>query len=727
MRRARRATLTRPDRLSAAVAAAVVLLAACGAALAQRAPAVTYLVDPYIGSQSGGRVFNGASLPFGMVSPGPDLDPAVPPSKSPRLLGFSTLHLNGARDGALGDVLLQPAFGAKPRSWSSRYLLESQIARPGYHALTLLDHHVYVELTSTARVALHRYTFPRPQRVQVMLDLLHALGGDAQRLGVRDWQVGETEVSGVIESRGLVSRQTAFVIRFDRPIAGVAPEPGGTGAGPGRWVLDFVLPATARPQLQARVGLSTVDVAGARANLAEAEGRSFDAVRKDADAQWNALLARVRLPDAPERQQMIFYSSLYRSLLHPSVISDLDGRYRGPTGQVEQAGGRQHYSSLALRPASRAALPLLGLLVPERLGDIVGSLLADQRTLGRLPQSSLWGQEVGGGPGNPGLLALAQALAQGVPGVDAAAALTAMLATATQDREGAPPWGALALHGFFPFDIVPQGSVTQTLEAGLGDDAVARVADAAGRADLARAFADRAQGYRRLWDAETRLMRGRESTGPWRTPAPEAAAGADHLDSHPLQESFAPAQHDIDGLMALWGGPRPLTAMLDRLFDPASAPTERRLPPSQIGRYDHAAPTGQHIPWLYAYSTAPWRGHALTQQLSRRAYSIRWDNLPAADLGALPSAWYVFATLGWYPVAPARGSYVLGAPQVQRAEIRWPDGRTLRVLAPGASSFRPHAASVSWNGRPLDWPEIEHARLAAGGELRFRMEPLPRP
>jgi predicted alpha-1,2-mannosidase len=706
-------------------------------ALAQRAPAVTHLVDPYIGSLGAGRVFSGASMPFGMVSPGPDLDTSVQPPRSPRILGFSTTHINGEVDAALGDVLLQPAFGVRSRDWSSRYLVQTLLARPGYHAVTLQDHRVYVELTATPRVALHRYTFPRSQRVQVLIDLQHALGVDAdQRLGVREWQLGPQEVSGVIESRGLVTRLTAFVIQFDRPVAASSLLPGREGDTAGRWVLDFDLPAAGRPQLQARVALSTVDVAGARRNLAEAEGRSFDLVRKAAEADWNALLSRVRLPGAPERQQVGFYSALYRSLLHPSVLSDVDGRYRGSTGQVEAAESGTHYSSFTLRPASRAALPLLGLLVPERLGDIVQSLLADQRRLGHLPASTRWGQQGAPSLGNPALPVIAQALAQGVPGIDAGQALGAMLATATQDREGAPPWGALAVHGHFPFDIVPEASVTQTLEAGLGDDALARVAGAQGRADLARAFAERALGYRRLYDPGTRLLRGRDSAGAWRDPFVASLPGTplrggDHVDAHPLQESFAPAQHDLPGLMALWGGPPDFTSMLDRLF----AADDEALPrqgvgaakglPGIVGRYDHGAATGQHIPWLYAFSMAPWRGHALVQRLSRRAYTIRWDGLPAADVGALQSAWLVFATLGWYPVAPASGSYVLGAPQVQRAEIHWPGGRVLRVLAPGASGARPYASAVRFDGRELDWPEIDHGRLVGGGELRFTMSPLP--
>jgi predicted alpha-1,2-mannosidase len=730
--------VARPSLRSVVRALTIGLLCACGAAaLAQRAPAVTQFVDPYIGSYAAGRVFSGASMPFGMVSPAPDLDPSVQPPKSPRILGFSTTHVNGAVDTALGDVLLQPAFGARPRSWSSRFQLETRLARPGYHAVSLHDHRVYVELTATPRVALHRYTFPRSQRVQLLLDLQHALGADAgQRLGVREWRVTEREVSGVIESRGLVTRLTAFVVRFDRPIAATAPLTGTEGDSAGRWVFDFDLPPAGKPQLQVRVALSTVDVAGARGNLSEAEGRTFDEVRKDADAAWNALLTRVRLPDAPERQQMIFYSALYRTLLHPSVVSDVDGRYRGATGQVEATGGGTHYSSFTLRPASRAALPLIGLLVPERLGDIVQSLLADQRTLGHLPAESTWGQTGAAGLGNPGLLVIAQAQAQGVSGFDGPQALNAMLATATQDREGAPPWGALALHGYFPFDIVGEASVTQTLEAGLGDDAVARVAEAVGRGDLARAFAERAQGYRGLLDPGTRMLRGRDSRGQWREPFVASMPGtplrgADHVDAHPLQESFAPAQHDLQGLMTLWGGPANFTAMLDRLFAPIDGSAPRGQvgavdAPGIVGRYDHAAASGQHIPWLYAFSLAPWRGHALLQRLSQRAYTIRRDGLPSADLGALPSAWYVFATLGWYPVAPASGKYVLGAPQVQRAELHWPGGRVLRVLAPGASNLRPHASAVSLDGRAFDWPEIDHAQLAGGGELRFTMSPLPR-
>jgi putative alpha-1,2-mannosidase len=278
-------------------------------------------------------------------------------------------------------VLLQPAAGtrwsAATTDFSALYDKASERASPGYYSARLPQHGVTVELTATQCVALHRYRFAKGSRqAQVLVDLQHGLRF-VQGPRVTDSSVavdaGSGEITGTVQSKNWVEREASFVLRFSRPIQQVqtlAPKPGDKAP---RYLLIFELPPNR--QLQARVALSTVDVAGARRNLGADAGREFDQVRREARAEWNTLLSRVSI-EAPPRTQRIFYSALYRVFMHPSDIADVDGRVRGPTGQVLQAPGGVYYSTLSLWDTFRAVHPLFTLLVPERVDGMVGTLLA---------------------------------------------------------------------------------------------------------------------------------------------------------------------------------------------------------------------------------------------------------------------------------------------------------------------------------------------------------------
>ena len=324
------------------------LASLCGWASA--APSYTFLVDPLIGTDGSGHTFPGATVPFGMVAPSPDnadRDRSAENAFSnafasgyrfnaPRIQGFSNTHISGGGIPELGDVLLQPAFGTRTggrarrlEDWSSRYDKSSEWAKPGYYAVTLADLHAHVEVTATQRVALHRYTFPRPGVVQVLVDAQHGLSASTTpRVTASDVTVAGREVAGTVDSRNGVERRAAFVVRFDRAPFKAEKLPEREGDRAPRWVLSFYLQNST--QLQARVAMSTTDVEGARRNLAEADGRWFEVVMRDADRLWAQVLGRVRI-EGTERTRRIFYTALYHALMLPSDIADVDGRYRGST------------------------------------------------------------------------------------------------------------------------------------------------------------------------------------------------------------------------------------------------------------------------------------------------------------------------------------------------------------------------------------------------------------
>ncbi len=706
-------------------------------------------VNPFIGTDGTGHAFPGATRPFGMVAPSPDNAgggwdfTSGYQYRAPKIVGFSNTHISGAGIPELGDVLLQPSAGtcwnANSTDFASRYDKRSERASPGFYAVTLREHGVRVELTATQRVALQRYTFNRGGRVQVLVDLQHGLQyGENPRITSSLMQQFDSlgEVTGTLHVKGWTEREASFVLRFSQPIAQSETLPPRAGDKAPRLLLSFDLPRGGRV-LEARVALSTVDVEGARGNLARDADRRFDQVRAEARAEWNALLGRISI-EADAKRKRIFYSALYRVLMHPSDIADADGRVRGPTGQVVAAPGGRYYSTLSLWDTFRAVHPLFTLLVPERVDGIINTLLEHHKAQGYLPLWTAWGRETHTMIGNPALPVIADAVAKGFTGFDRDAALQAMVATSTAPRPQAPEWAqrdwmAYESFGYLPFDRISNEAVSRTLEYGIGDDAVARVARAVGRMDLAQRFEARSQGFRRLWDSQTQMMRGKDSQGRWRTPfdpltptSPLSNPG-DYTEANAWQYTLTPALQDPAGLVALMGGPAAFEAWLDRFFSVQAPGDNKHLgQEALIGQYAHGNEPSHHIAYLYAFTASPWKGHALVRRIVNDFYSDAPSGITGNDDCGQMSAWYVLSLLGFYPVVPASGSYVTGAPQVRAATLRLAGGNSLRLRADGLSAQAGYAAQARLNGQPVSPTALRHADLAGGGELRFTMRVPPR-
>ncbi len=712
------------------------------------APPVTQHVDPFIGTDGTGHVFPGASVPFGMVAPSPDnADKGWSYSsgyqyRAPKIMGFSNTHISGAGIPELGDVLLMPTSGtpwkATTQDFSSRYAKSSERARPGYYDVRLSDHGVRVELSASQRVAVQRYTFDKPGLAQLLVDFQHGLRFTTEpRVTHSEVTVDAEggEISGTVHAKNWVERETSFALRFDRPIEAMEQLPPRPGERAPRYLLTFFLGQT--QMVVARIAFSTVDVQGAKRNLAAAGNKPFFEVRREADAAWQHMLGRIQI-DADERSKRIFYSALYRTLLHPSDIADVDGRVRGPRGHVMQARGGRYYSTLSLWDTFRAVHPLLTLLAPERVDGFVLTMLEHFKQQGYLPLWTAWGRETWTMIGNPALPVMADAVLKGFKGFDANEVLDAMVQTSTAPRPDAPPWAQrdwaqLDRYGYLPFDEVRDESVSKTLEYGIGDDAVARVASALGRRDIAVPFAARSRGYVHLFDPETRVMRGKDAAGNFRQPFDPLAATSpmnnpgDYTEANAWQYTATPMLHDPQGFVAMLGGAQALQDWLARFLSIEATHADKHLgQEAMIGQLAHGNEPSHHIPWLYAWTDAPWLGHALVRRIARQFYSDRPSGIVGNDDCGQMSAWYVLATLGFYPVVPASGEYVLGAPLVRAATLQLAGGKTLSIKAQGFAEDRPYAKQAWLNGKLLTPTALPHAVLAAGGELRFEMQPLPR-
>ena len=688
---------------------------------------VSRYVDPFIGTSANGHVNPGAARPFSFVKPGPDTGNGSWDycggyrHEDETLDGFSQTHLSGVGRAEMGDVLLLPFVGGEVRRKVS-FAHDGEIATPGYYAVTTDGGKVRAEMTSTRCVAFHRFTYHEgPARLLVDLQhgitsvkaLVHthvisnacAFGADGRSL------CGTTRVR-----KNWPEHDYSFVIRFDRPLAAktlLPPEPGEKGP---RYLLDFDL----RPgeTLQVKVAFSMNSTEKAADNLqAEIPGWDFDAVRKAAAEEWEALLSRVALKTDDETQLRTFYTALYHSFLHPDEVSD--------------AGEPPRYSTFSLWDTFRAAHPLFTLLAPERVNGFVTSILAHSRKFGYLPIWMMWGREGHCMIGNHAVPVLLDAWRKGfhVDLAEAYAAVRESLLVDHADNER-DDWEIYEKFGYYPYDLVPWDGVSRTYECAFDDWCAAQMAEALGRTDEVTRFLRRAGSWQNVFDPSIGFARGRKADGSWRTPfkaswycPPKEQGGGwrkkDFTEGNGWQYTFH-VLHDVPGLVDAFGGKDRLLKRLDELFvDAEDAGEGCKDASGRIGQYAHGNEPCHHVPYLYALLGERDKTVACVDRICRTLYGDRPDGLCGNDDCGQMSAWYVFATLGFYPYNPASGEYVLGAPRVPEATVALPGGKRLRIVAKGLSKEADGASAVTLNGKPLMSSVVRHEDLLQGGELVF--------
>lgn len=754
-----------------AALAAAMALGLAGCATAQEAPPAPptpwEAVDPFIGTAGKGHTFPGAVAPFGMVQLSPDTDhryfrqsydwAAGYRYDDPTILGFSHTHFSGTGHSDLGDVLLTPISGEvkwdpgqadQPGSgYRSRYNKASEVAEPGYYAVSLTDSGVRAELTAGTRVGLHRYSFPRSAPARLLLDFrssIYDYPGKVLWSRIRVHPDGT--VTGFRETRGWApGRQLYFAMRFSRPVVGYELRnreedvPYNGFRQPGR-------DATDRAQIQGRaleaafdfgpiagpllvkVAVSSVDEAGAIANLeSEGAGFDFDAVRASTRAAWEQALSVVEI-DAAEDMRTSLYTALYHSLIAPSVHSDADGRWRGPDQQVHRSDFTVH-STFSLWDTFRAQHPLLTLVAPpERNADMVNSLLAAQRVspYGILPVWSFHGQETWTMIGYHAVPVIADAYLKGIPGIDGAAALDAMVASATYR-----PYGGLGDYmdlGYVPIDREPEAA-SKTVEYAYDDWTIARMAERLGRDDVQALFDRRAGNWRNTFDPATRFVRARLADGSFREPFDPTAInyGSDYTEGNAWQYSwFVP--HDPAGLIAAMGGDAATVEKLDAMFDFDNTGLDYSHAEDiagLIGQYIHGNEPSHHAAYMYAFAGAPWRTQGRLKQIVDSQYRAAPDGLSGNDDVGQMSAWLMFTAMGFYPVAPGSNQYVLGRPFADRIALNLHNGRRFTVTAEGLSDENLYVQSVALDGQPLTRSWISHEEIMAGGTLHFVMGAEP--
>ena len=722
------------------------------------------LVDPMIGTGPEGHTFPGASAPFGMVQLSPDTQ--IRPFKQSykwaagyryedkTILGFSHTHFSGAGHSDLGDVLITPLSGEKvplepgdvegtQPGYRSRFSHASEVAEPGYYAVTLEDAKVRAELTASDRVGVHRYTFADDAKRHLLLDLrssIYNYPGKVLWSRVRVRRDGT--VTGMRETRGWApGRQLYFAIRFSEAMTGHAlydreenpppyrgfktpgTTPEDTQSVEGRGleaVFDF---AASKGPLLVKVAISPVSEENAIANMdAEVPGFDFDRVRAATQQRWRTELGRVEVHGSAAMETSV-YTALYHAMLAPSISMDVNGEYRGPDNQVHHADGFHFVSSLSLWDTYRAEQPLMTLLEPEeRTNDLVRSLIASQQEspFGILPVWQFAGIETWCMIGYHAVPIIADAYMKGIRGYDTKAALDAMVASATY-----APYGNLGAYmklGYVPVDHDGEAA-SKTVEYAFDDWTIARMAKAMGNDKVASTFEQRAGYWRNNFNKADGFVEPRLASGEYRRPFDPARAGAESgfTEGNAWQYSWYQPQ-DEQGLIDLLGGKEKLIAKLDAMFDQkvdVSRYADVEDISGMIGQYIHGNEPSHHLPYLYMYAGAPLKTQARLKQIVESQYRPAPDGLVGNDDLGQMSAWLVFTSLGFYPVAPGANEYVLGRPFVDGAVVHLPNGKTLTIASVGMDDAHGFLKDVLLNGRTLDQSYVTHEELMKGGELKF--------
>lgn len=693
-------------------------------------------VDPYIGSGGHGHVFVGASVPFGMVQLGPQQirdawDWCSGYHYSDTLvIGFSHTHLTGTGIGDLGDVVLMPYDPAKA-IYSSEYMprkkteakhvyarldhAKEQVA-PGFYSLEMPDYGISVRLSATDRTGIHEYTFTGDESA-VLVDLCSGIGWD----NVTDWNLtvkDANRIEGYRRSSGWADDHTWwFAAEFTEPVVGLDT----LAITEKESAIALKFDTSRNRKMLVKVGLSPVSCENAWENLAaEQPGWDFDGTVAAARRRWNEELGRIAIEPMDEKQQRIFYTALYHTMIAPELFSDVNGDYRGADGKVHSSDENQ-YTVLSLWDTYRAAYPLLTLVNPEMSESLASTFMNIYSQQGKLPVWHLDGCETDCMVGNPGVIVLADLCLKGYVD-DIPAALEAMKTSSMLDERGLE---FLKEYGFIPFDKSAEvETVSKALEFAIADACLAKVAEQQGDVETAEYFGKRSGAWRMYYDPSVGFMRGRASDGSWRTPFDPFKAihmKSDFTEGNAWQYTWLVPQ-DVEGLKEVLGGPEAFAAKLDEFFV-----AEGDLGPSAddvtglVGQYAHGNEPSHHIAYLYNYVGQQDKCAEKVRHILEELYFDDHSGVCGNEDAGQMSAWYILSAIGLYQVDPAAGEFQLGSPAVRKAVLNVGEDRTFTVIARNNSKENIYIQSAVLNGIPLEGTSITYDQIKAGGTLELNM------
>lgn len=688
---------------------------------------LTRYVDPYIGTTGFGNVFLAANVPFGYVQVGPTQH-----SRPPRggewcsgynysdsiLIGFGHLHLSGTGVGDLGDISLLPVLDEKERE--VQFSHDDEIAKPGYYSLILGKTGIRAEMTATIHTGFHRYTFPvGVDTGKVVLNLRQGIGFD--RMTDCDVsQENDTVVSGYRFSTGWAQNQKVFYsAMFSHPILKREMIEDSIS------ILSFGV--RDNQPLLIKVGLSAVSVENAKLNMEkENPDWNFDGVVAEADLLWNKELNKIRITTKNEEERTIFYSSLFHTMVAPVVFCDVNGDYMGADGQIHRNADFINYSVLSLWDTYRAVHPLATLIHPERQKDFVATMLNIFDQTGRLPLWHLMGNETFCMSGNPSFPVITDIVLKDFD-VDKEAVFNAIKTSALLKERGQP---LLDKYSYIPYDKDSVHSVAKCLDFAATDASGAQLSQLLGKEDDYEYFLKRSRSYQKNFDPATGFMRAITTEGKFREPfdprLAQQGVGCDYVEGNAWQWTWH-VQHDVHGLIELFGGEQQFVEKLDSIFiiEGGFGQPNTINEGGVIGQYYHGNEPSNHIIYLYNYAGQPWKAARNLRDVMHNLYSATPDGICGNDDAGQLSAWYVLSSIGLYQVEPSGGKFIIGTPLFDEVVMQVGDGKQFRLIAHNNDSENIYIQSARLNGKSYTKSYIHFKEIVQGGILEFEMSQTP--
>ena len=722
-------------------------LASCGSSQkGQEMEDLTQFVDPRIGTGGHGHVFYGANVPYGFIQLGPT---SIPQSwdwvsgyhvSDSTVIGFPHTHLSGTGIGDLHDINVMPVVGEVTYSRGDASSYETglwsysdrskEVVTPGYYRTHLSRYNVDVELTATKRVGFHKYTFLGNESPAIVFDMVNGGCWDKTTEAVIR-VVNDSTVSGYRYSKGWADDQRVFFrAEFSRKFDNVefivndSVKEGDMAKGAQLFARVNFAAGNQEP-VYMKVALSPTSEEGAQLNMqTELSGWDFEKTIADAKAAWNKELNKVKVYTTDEASKKIFYTSLYHTLFAPSEFCDVNGDYYGADKQMHKGEGFVNYTTFSLWDTYRAAQPLMTILHPEKMSDIINTMLHIHQQQGKLPVWHLMGCETNCMVGNPGVPVVADAILKDIKGFDTELAFKALKESSMLLERGMEH---RIEYGFIPADKMTE-AIAYDMEYAIADWAVAQAAQKLGKQEDYEYFLKRSKSYKNYFDASTGFMRGKMLDGSWRTPfSPYASSHRedDYCEGNAWQYTWL-VPHDVEGLVECFGSKEAFVNKLDSLFlangdmGEASSPDISGL----IGQYAHGNEPSHHTVYLYTLVGQPWKTADRIKEILHTMYTDQPDGLSGnEDVGQM-SAWYILSSFGFYQVEPAGGKFVFGYPNFDKVEITVPAGKFV-IERENKGQQNNYIQGIVLNGTEYKKPWIEYADIMKGGELKFLMGDEP--
>jgi len=699
-------------------------------------------VNPFIGTDGPGNTYPGATVPFGMVQLSPDI--GIPGwdriagyyYQDSIISGFSHMHLTGTGAGDLYDILVMPTnsrFSKRIKENSNKpfssFSHEKETASPGYYSVDLLDYGIKAELTTTRRSGIHQYTFPKDDKTQIHIDLGYALNWDSPTetfLKV----VNYSTIEGYRKSSGWAKDQRVyFVIKLSKEFDAYQLfennqmiENSAKGKDT-KIILNYK--TTENEQIVLKTGVSSASIDGAYKSLEkEVPDFNFNTYKEKASKEWEQELSKIEITTSEKNKKEIFYSMLYQSMLAPTLLSDYNNEYKGANDSVQKAIGFDRYDTFSLWDTYRAAHPLYTIIHPERTSDMINSLLAHYNETGLLPVWSMQGNETNMMIGYHAVPVIVDAYFKGIENFDVGLAYEACKNSAMDNSRQIDLYKEL---GYVPVDAQHENwSVSKTLEYAYDDWCIAQFARDLGKTEDYNYFFERSENWRNVYDSQSTFMRPKLKNGEFISDFIPKEYSAYFCESNAWQYFWSVPQN-IEGLVKEIGGNELFEKKMDTMFTLNPLP-EDKLPifsTGMIGQYAHGNEPSHHVAYLYNYVNKPWK----TQELVREILETQYKNSPDGHCGnedcGQMSSWYIFSSLGFYPVNPAQGVYSFGSPLFDAATLNLENGKKFIVETINNSISNKYIQSIELNGNPISRNYITHKEIIKGGKLVFTMGEQP--